>query len=236
VDPTDLIGTNAQWSKYKKDFGKEYSNQEEDLKRYQLWLINTLRIMQENMNTSHTFSLGWNTFTDLTDDEFAEFHLGYKPPANSTKAWGLPLIGEHRFDGDVNGLPGFWDWSLAGHSQSGISVVTRVKDQGQCGSCWAFSTTGALEGAHAVANGIDAGKISMSEQQLLDCGGQGGCQGGSPPRALDWEKVQMCARNSHIHTEATLASAVANAQSFSTEDQFGVTTQLAELKATTVQL
>lgn len=198
VDAADLVGTAVQWSKYKKDFEKEYSSQDEDSKRYQIWMNNTLHMMEQNMNTSHTFSLGWNAFTDLTEEEFAEFHLGYKPPANSTEAWGLPLIGEHRFDGDVNDLPSFWDWSLAGQSASRISVVTQVKDQGQCGSCWAFSTTGALEGAHSVANGIDAGKISMSEQQLLDCGGQGGCGGGSPARAMDWEKsTNVCQEQSY---------------------------------------
>lgn len=197
MDSTDLTSTTAQWNKYKKDFQKEYSSQEEDSKRYQIWVANTLHIMKENMNSSHTYSLGWNDFTDLTEEEFAESRLGYRPQTNSTEAWGLPLLGEHRFEADVNGLPDFWDWSLAGQSSTHISVVTRVKDQGQCGSCWAFSVTGALEGAHSVANGIDAGKISMSEQQLLDCSGSG-CGGGSPARAIEWEKGQdVCQEQSY---------------------------------------
>jgi len=186
-----------QWDKYKKQFGKSYSSQEEDSKRYQIWQSNTLYIMSENLNSSHKYSLGWSALTDLTREEFGESRLGYRPSTNSTEAWGLPYLGEHRFDGEESSLPGFWDWSLAGQSSSHISVVTRVKDQGQCGSCWAFSTTGALEGAHAVANGIDAGRISMSEQQLLDCSGRA-CGGGSPAQAIEWEKGQnVCQEQSY---------------------------------------
>jgi len=66
------------------------------------------------------------------------------------------------------------------------------------------SVTGALEGAHAIANGIDAGKISMSESQLVDCDIQeGGCQGGAPSRAMDWEKAQnVCQEQSYPYHAA----------------------------------
>lgn len=103
--------------------------------------------------------------------------------------------------------PAFFDWSLAGQS-GGVSVVTQVKDQGQCGSCWSFSVTGALEGAHAIANGIDAGKISMSEQQIVDCDDQeGGCGGGSPPDAIDWTKtVNVCQEQSYPYESGSTGS------------------------------
>lgn len=154
--------------------------------------------MKENSDETHMYSFGWTSHTDMAPEEFAKTRLGYKHPENSSKAWGSSYLGEFHYDGQV-ALPSFWDWSLAGQSSSHISVVTRVKDQGQCGSCWSFSVTGALEGAHAVANGIDAGKISMSEQQLLDCDSQeGACQGGSPPAAIDWEKHQnVCQEQSY---------------------------------------
>jgi len=72
------------------------------------------------------------------------------------------------------------DWNKAGY-------VTKVKDQGQCGSCWSFSTTGSIESAVAIATGR---LISLSEQQLLDCPGshyhERACSGGSVPFAYDY--------------------------------------------------
>ena len=72
------------------------------------------------------------------------------------------------------------DWVSAG-------AVTPVKDQGQCGSCWAFSSTGALEGAHFVKSGE---LLSFSEQQLVDCAGLKygnlGCNGGLQQRAYKY--------------------------------------------------
>ncbi|KAA0869475.1 hypothetical protein EYC94_26275, partial [Enterobacter hormaechei] len=95
---------------------------------------------------------GVTKFSDLTPSEFRRQFLGVKGlrlPAHAQKAPILP----------TNNLPEDFDWREKG-------AVTPVKDQGSCGSCWAFSTTGALEGAHYLATG----KLeSLSEQQLVDC-------------------------------------------------------------------
>ena len=70
------------------------------------------------------------------------------------------------------------DWVRAGY-------VTPVKDQGQCGSCWTFSATGALEGAHFKVNG---NLVTLSEQYLLDCSGEGTCTGGVEFKAFSYIK------------------------------------------------
>lgn len=79
----------------------------------------------------------------------------------------------------TNGLPASVDWVSKG-------AVSNIKDQGTCGSCWAFSAVGALEGLHAIKTGQ---LISFSEQQLIDCSqaeGNKGCSGGWMDQAFDY--------------------------------------------------
>merc|ERR1712008_630233 len=92
------------------------------------------------------------------------------------------------------GLPSSVDWKSKG-------AVTRVKNQGSCGSCWAFSTTGALEGAWEIATGK---LVSLSEQQFVDCDeGDHGCQGGLMDNAFVFaEKNALCTENSYPYHAA----------------------------------
>merc|ERR1712139_411652 len=89
--------------------------------------------------------------------------------------------------------PSSMDWVSRG-------AVTPVKDQGQCGSCWTFSTTGAIEGAWQIATG---NLVSLSEQQIVDCASSAGqgCSGGWPNRAIQWEESQaICGENEYRYT------------------------------------
>jgi C1A family cysteine protease len=110
-----------------------------------------------------TYQLGYTgPHAAKTSEEYKQI-LGYK----SSLYGDLPKTGQHVNSGSA--APDSIDWTTKG-------VVTPVKNQGQCGSCWAFSTTGGTEGQWAVASGS---LQSLSEQQLVDCSKKNnGCNGG----------------------------------------------------------
>jgi len=164
------------FDKYRKEFSKVYDHHEY-LLRKSIFEERLASIMAHNSDPTKTWKQGVNHLTDRTDGEMNVLY-GYIPSMNK-QSKGTPLAASPI---NVKDLPTEVDWRTKG-------VVTAVKDQGMCGSCWAFGAVESLESMHAIATGQ---LTVLSEQQVLDCtpnpeecGGTGGCRGGTAELAYD---------------------------------------------------
>jgi len=127
--------------------------------------------VEQNNAKGKSYTVAINKFADLTSAEFSQYYLGVNMPSQ------VP-VAQPKTSANPS-LPASFDWRTKG-------AVTGVKDQGQCGSCWAFSTTGSVEGCHQLATN---NLVSLSEQNLVDCSGQQGnegCNGGLMTSAMDY--------------------------------------------------
>lgn len=180
------VTMDVHWSNYKTVHGKNYGK-EESIRRL-IWEANMKYINQHNeeaTNGVHTYTLAMNKYGDMTSEEFGAMFNGY----NKTGEIKQRLGQAYKLSGSAN--PDSVDWRTQGY-------VTPVKDQGQCGSCWAFSAVASLEGQHFKASNQ---LVSLSEQNLVDCSkkqGNQGCNGGLMDQAFDYIKV-----NKGIDTEAS---------------------------------
>lgn len=136
--------------------GKSYETEEEYNTRFRIFRDNAAYVRVFN-SLNKSWTLGVNYMSDLTGEEFKALYTGYIPTNTEKNYAVLPTID----------LPQTVDWTTQG-------AVTPVKNQGQCGSCWAFSTTGSVEGAWFLAGNT---LVSLSEQQLVSCSGSYGNQG-----------------------------------------------------------
>ncbi|KAK3034505.1 hypothetical protein RJ639_032494 [Escallonia herrerae] len=152
--------------------GKKYETVEEVQLRFSIFSEN-LKMIRSHNRKGLSYRLAINQFADWTWEEFSKHRLGAAQNCSAT------LKGNHKLTDAA--LPELKDWREGG-------IVSPVKDQGHCGSCWTFSTTGALEAAYAQAFGKG---ISLSEQQLVDCArafNNFGCNGGLPSQAFEYVK------------------------------------------------
>ncbi|TDG49695.1 hypothetical protein AWZ03_003933 [Drosophila navojoa] len=178
----------AEFEAFKLEHEKSYEDIDEENLRMQIFKLNKETIDKHNERYARgleTYEMGINQFSDMLPEEFKQIMLSN---INTTD-----------FDSSIDSIylpqdieiPNEVDWR-------GKGAVTAVKNQGSCGSCWAFSATGALEGHHFIKSGR---LIPLSEQNLMDCSGgynNHGCHGGFPSAAL------MYVRNNRgIDTESS---------------------------------
>ncbi|XP_071571259.1 procathepsin L [Temnothorax nylanderi] len=168
----------AEWFIFKTHHKKVYQSPIEEGYRMKIFLDNTRKIVEHNRKYEMKevpYKLGMNKYGDMLNHEFVSTLNGFNKSVSARKeSVGASFISPANVE-----LPKEVDWRKHG-------AVTAIKDQGHCGSCWAFSTTGSLEGQHFRNTGV---LVSLSEQNLVDCSGKygnNGCNGGLMDQAFQY--------------------------------------------------
>jgi len=187
----------AAFDMWMETHGKSYVTKEEYARRLDIFIANSILVEKHN-SEGHSFTLGLNQFADMTPKEFASLQT----------LWPSTLGTEHstaprRHEVTGKDVPASVDWRSQG-------VVNPVKNQGQCGSCWAFSTIDSYESQVAIKTGK---LVSFSEQDLVDCvknqavpGSTDTCCDGCNGGLMDYAFAYMIAKqNGEDDTEASYA-------------------------------
>jgi len=186
--PTELV-MQDMFTAYMKQYTKKYSH-DEFPSRYNTFKNNLEIIRQHNTQTDSSYTMGLNEFADLSFGEFKAKYFGYTHRQNEY----LRSKNYHQITDSA--VPTTVDWRTS-------NAVTPIKDQGMCGSCWAFSTTGSVEGAWVLQGGHTL--ASLSEQQLVDCAqaeGNQGCNGGLMDYGFQYiiDNKGICSEASYSYT------------------------------------
>jgi len=166
----------AKFTQFMTTFKKTYGHDEFQM-RYNKFKANLEFINQHNAG-KHGFTVKMNEFGDLDSTEFAAIYNGYRGEKKAHQF--VTEMPSYLKNVAASALPKTVDWRTKG-------AVTGVKNQGQCGSCWSFSTTGSVEGQHFLSG--QGTLVGLSEQNLMDCSqaeGNMGCDGGLMDDAFEY--------------------------------------------------
>ncbi|KAL6538673.1 hypothetical protein OROGR_012661 [Orobanche gracilis] len=161
--------------KWMSEFGRDYKDDaDEKAKRLKIFSDNVEYIESFNKRTK-SYKLRINKFTDLTNEEFRASRNGYKVMEFRQHYPSVSLI---NYAAESDRVPSSIDWRQKG-------AVTHVKEQGDCGGCWAFSAVAAVEGINQIKT---TKLVTLSEQELIDCdtSQNQGCYGGTMNYAFDF--------------------------------------------------
>jgi cathepsin F len=164
----------AQWAAFRAKYNKQYATPAEAAKRFRVFKTNYGRMTQLNAEHGAPFPYGVTKFMDLTTKEFKRKYLmkgiTFEEPEGPIAVPKQVLAAPK--------IPSNFDWGL-----NKSNIVTAVKNQEQCGSCWAFSATESIESVWAAAHPIQI----LAPQQIVDCDkNDDGCNGGWPYRAYQY--------------------------------------------------
>lgn len=176
------------FTEFVSKYNKIYETHTEMNNRLNIFKNNLKKIIEHN-NSNDTFTMAINQFADLTPEEFKKYYAftdlnefnfelnnPYYADSNDTLAFRHTFCDEYDYEYNTY-IPPSFDWRE-------FNKVSSVKDQGQCGSCWAFSSIGAIESLYAITNNT---LLDLSEQQLVDCSlKNNGCNGGDIDAAFNF--------------------------------------------------
>ena len=202
---TPTAAEEVAFAAFAQRFGRRYASPAERAHRLALFAAQSRSIAAHNARHARGETGSWqavNRFSDLSADEWRAQTQGRVPrtaPRGEAEGLSAELLES------MSALPASVNWT-AGAGPKGIRADVGVKDQAQCGSCWAFATVGAVEGAWATAGNA---LTSLSEQQIVSCdkkGGNAGCNGGEQITAMDWiakDTKGLCTEAAYPYTSGT---------------------------------
>jgi len=187
------LSKSEEWNAWRAEYNKKYDSPLEEESRYLIWSKNYDEIEAHNSDKTQTYQKGLNQFSDLSLFEFRQM-TGLDYDVGRQPTYVCDYINNPFLESNNVDLPVSVDWRTKG-------VVSPIKNQGNCGSCWSFATAATLESLWR----INGGQLyNLSEQQLVDCSfGQGnlGCNGGFPDFAFNYTKqFGLCTYESYPYT------------------------------------